>query len=80
MQTPVSELPEQEIQETFDLKGGYEAPATLRILTIHRAATADYMRRRFAAEGLRAMEKSYVNYYAATYRESAVGSFLSPFR
>lgn len=67
MQTPVSELPEQEINETFDLKGGYEQPVTLKILTIHRAETADYMRRSFATEGLRAMEKSYVNYYATTY-------------
>jgi len=67
MQTPVLELPEQEINETFDLKGGYEQPASLRILTICRGEMADYMRRRFAAEGLRAMEKSYVNYYAKTY-------------
>ena len=67
MQTPVPELPEQEIRETFDLKGGYEKPVTLRILTIYRTEMADYMRRSFAADGLRAKEKSYVNYYATIY-------------
>jgi len=77
MQPPVSELPEQEIKETFDLKSGYEAPATLRILTIHRAAMADYMRRRFAVEGLSAMEKSYVNYYATTYPDIEIAKPLA---
>ena len=67
MQMPVLVLPEQDINETFDLKGGYEQPATLRILTIYRGEMADYMRRRFAAEGLRTKEKSYVNYYAKIY-------------
>ncbi|UCD82758.1 MAG: DUF3857 and transglutaminase domain-containing protein, partial [Desulfobacterales bacterium] len=76
MQTPVLELPEQEINETFDLKGGYEQPAALRILTIYRGDMADYMRRRFAAEGLRAMEKSYVNYYAKTYPDIELAKAL----
>lgn len=67
MQTPALKLPEQEINETFDLKGGYAQPATLRIRTIYRGETADYMRRRFAAEGLRTKEKSYLNYYARNY-------------
>lgn len=67
MPSASSEQPTKEIRETFDLRPGFDQPATFEVETTYRGGWADYFRRKFAVASRQEIEKSYLNYYADKY-------------
>ena len=68
------ELPTKVINETFDLRNGYEQPISFRIETTFRGKLADYYRRKFSVESRKELEKTYLNYYASEYAKIKANS------
>jgi hypothetical protein len=68
----VPTLPKKEINERFNIPADLDKATTLKIETIFRGISADYMRADLATQSLDELEKSYVNYYASIYPEITV--------
>ncbi len=67
MYPPVLGLPLSEIEESFDLRDGLDAPAAYTITSTYRSENADYMRGLLANSSRQELEKNYLNYYAEMY-------------
>lgn len=61
------EFPTKEVNETFDLRNGYNDSIIFNIETTYRSELADYYRKKFSVESMKELEKSYLNYYASEY-------------
>ena len=67
MYPPVLGLPLSEVEESFDLRNGLDAPVAYTITSTYRSENADYMRGLFANSSRQELEKNYLNYYADIY-------------
>lgn len=62
----------REIHATFDARGAQDRPVPYTVTTIFRGAAAENLRATLAGKSREAMQKDYLNFYAAYYRGVSV--------
>ncbi|MFP4348737.1 MAG: DUF3857 domain-containing protein [Desulfococcaceae bacterium] len=67
IEVPDDPLPDQEIEERFDVSGEPDDPVAYTIRSVYRRSRADLLRGQFDRQSTQEIEKSYLNYYAAIY-------------
>ncbi|HHJ17300.1 MAG TPA: DUF3857 domain-containing protein [Gammaproteobacteria bacterium] len=65
------------VEETFDLRGAIDAPATYRILTRYGQYYADDFRQELSETSIRQMQQSYLKYMANYYSDIQVADSIS---
>lgn len=72
MAGPQARLQRQQLKVLLDASAGYEQPARLTITTHATGAAAENLRGTLASQSRDRLQKDYLDYYAATYRDLAV--------